>query len=129
MGEPLNVTFSLEMYYVCSQITSNCNHNTYIDMAQTAMTIRMDSRQKALFDNLCEEFGMSATTAINIFVKAVIRNRRIPFPIEAPADDEVRANGRAAFAAMCEVSQSRPEMSLDEINNEIAAARKEAKSK
>ena len=45
-------------------------------MAQTAMTVRMDNQQKAQFDKLCEQFGMSANTAINIFVKAVIRSKR-----------------------------------------------------
>ena len=45
-------------------------------MAQTAMTVRMDAQQKAMFDSLCEQFGMSANTAINIFVKAVIRAAR-----------------------------------------------------
>ena len=39
-------------------------------MAQTSMTIRIDSKQKALFDSLCEQFGMSANAAINVFVKA-----------------------------------------------------------
>ncbi len=40
-------------------------------MAQTAMTVRMDNQQKAQFDKLCEQFGMSANTAINIFVKTL----------------------------------------------------------
>ena len=31
-------------------------------MAQTAMTVRMDNQQKAQFDKLCEQFGMSANT-------------------------------------------------------------------
>ncbi|MGM9633931.1 MAG: type II toxin-antitoxin system RelB/DinJ family antitoxin, partial [Alloprevotella sp.] len=44
-------------------------------MAQTAMTVRLDSAQKAKFDQLCEQFGMSANTAINIFVRTVIRSR------------------------------------------------------
>ena len=52
-------------------------------MAQTAMTVRMDNQQKAQFDKLCEQFGMSANTAINIFVKAVIRSKSIPFSIQA----------------------------------------------
>ena len=55
-------------------------------MAQTAMTVRIDSEQKAMFDNLCEQFGMSANAAINVFVKAVIRTRSIPFAIKAKAD-------------------------------------------
>ena len=44
-------------------------------MAQTSRTVRMDNQQKAQFDKLCEQFGMSANTAINIFVKAVIRSK------------------------------------------------------
>ena len=36
-------------------------------MAQTAMTIRMDQDLKVQFDALCNEFGMSTNTAINIF--------------------------------------------------------------
>ena len=38
-------------------------------MAQTSMTVRLDNQQKAIFDELCAQFGMSANTAINIFVK------------------------------------------------------------
>ena len=54
-------------------------------MAQTAMTVRMDNQQKAQFDKLCEQFGMSANTAINIFVKAVIRiSIHSPFDMRSP---------------------------------------------
>ena len=42
-------------------------------MAQSAITVRIDSDLKTQFDALCEQFGMSANTAFNIFVKAVIR--------------------------------------------------------
>lgn len=54
-------------------------------MAQQAMTVRIDSQMKAQFDSLCEQFGMSANTAINIFVNAVVRSKSIPFPISIPA--------------------------------------------
>ena len=50
-------------------------------MAQSAVTVRIDSEMKSQFDELCEQFGMSANTAFNIFVKAVIRSRSIPFAI------------------------------------------------
>ena len=36
------------------------------------MTVRVDSKQKQIFDQLCSEFGMSANTAMNIFVNAVV---------------------------------------------------------
>lgn len=52
-------------------------------MAQITMTAHMESQQKIQFEKLCEEFGLSANTAINIFVKAVIRTKSIPFTIKA----------------------------------------------
>lgn len=42
-----------------------------------------------MFDSLCEEFGMSTNTACNIYVRQVVRSRRIPFAIEAPAKDDI----------------------------------------
>lgn len=58
-------------------------------MAQTAMTVRLDSQQKVIFDQLCEQFGMSANTAFNIFVRQVIRCRRIPFDIDSEEEDVI----------------------------------------
>ena len=60
-------------------------------MAQTAITVRMDSQQKILFDQLCEQFGMSANAAINVFVKAVIRTKSIPFTIKVKEAKEEMA--------------------------------------
>ena len=48
-------------------------------MSQTTFSIRMDDNLKKDFDKLCEEFGMSMTTAINVFARAVVREKRIPF--------------------------------------------------
>lgn len=96
-------------------------------MAQTAMTIRLDSVQKAKFDQLCEQFGMSANTAINIFVRAVIRSRSIPFTIKAEPDDSIREQAIKAFRDIRRDAQNRPELSLEEINEEINAVR-EAKA-
>ncbi len=94
-------------------------------MAQSAVTVRMDSEMKSQFDALCEQFGMSANTAFNIFVKAVIRSRSIPFIIKgsSTALDLFMQQRDAA-----ELSQE-PELSLDEINEEIRAAREEMRKK
>lgn len=64
-------------------------------MAQTSMTVRIDSQQKAMFDSLCEQFGMSANAAINVFVKAVIRTRSIPFAIKAKESKEDKVTDEA----------------------------------
>ena len=94
-------------------------------MSQSAFTIRLDSDLKTQFDSLCEEFGMSTNTAFNIYVRQVVRSRRIPFAIEPPAKDDVMAKGRAAFYAMRQAAAEAgiQDMSLDEINEEIRLAR------
>ena len=99
--------------------------NRYEIMAQSAVTVRMDSEMKTQFDALCEQFGMSANTAFNIFVKAVIRSRSIPFAIKGSpsAQDLFMQQRRAA-----ELSNE-PQLSLDEINAEIRAAREEVRKR
>ena len=66
-------------------------------MSQVSMTVRMDSQLKRMFDALCAEFGMSSNTAINVFARAVVQRRRIPFEIRAQReltieeiDEEIR---------------------------------------
>lgn len=78
-----------------------------------------------MFDSLCEEFGMSAHTSFNIYVRQVVRSRRIPFDIEAPAKDDIMDKGRTAFYKMRQTAADAgiQEMSLDEINEEIRLAR------
>ena len=94
-------------------------------MAQSAVTVRLDSEMKSQFDALCEQFGMSANTAFNIFVKAVVRSRSIPFAIKAsPSAQELFLQQRK----VAEASQE-PELSLEEINEEIRAAREELRKK
>lgn len=95
-------------------------------MEQSAMTIRMDRQLKYQFEDLCNQFGMSINTAINIFVRAVIDTRSIPFAIE----DRQTRTCREAFEAFNSIrqdvkSRNMPELTLDEINAEIAATRKE----
>jgi addiction module antitoxin, RelB/DinJ family len=55
-------------------------------MAQTTMSIRMDENLKKQFEMLCNDFGMNATTAMTVFAKAVVRERRIPFEITSSTD-------------------------------------------
>ncbi len=100
------------------------------------MTVRMDSQQKMQFDKLCEQFGMSANTAINIFVKAVIRSKSIPFSIKAKEkedvaskakeEDKVTREAREAFERIRAAAErgDTPELTLDEINAEIREVRR-----
>ena len=50
-------------------------------MSQTTMTIRIDDSLKRDFDKVCDDLGMPMSTAINIFAKKVVREKRIPFEV------------------------------------------------
>jgi DNA-damage-inducible protein J len=91
-------------------------------MAQTSMTVRLDDQQKALFDDLCAQLGMSANTAINIFVRAAVRSKSIPFHI-ALDETDLRASAQNAFQRMRKTASANKELSLEEINAEINEVR------
>ncbi len=50
-------------------------------MAQTTINVRMDEELKKQFEFFCNETGLNISTAINIFVKTVVREHQIPFKI------------------------------------------------
>ncbi|MDF2866528.1 MAG: damage-inducible protein [Clostridia bacterium] len=52
-------------------------------MALKSVNIRIDEELKKQVEKLFSDFGMNTTTAFTIFVKAVIRERKIPFEITA----------------------------------------------
>ena len=99
-------------------------------MGQTAFTIRMDTDIKKRFDELCKDFGMSANTAFNIFARAVIKQERIPFDVES----ENQAKLQRAWEAIERMRESAiangiADMSMEEIDEEIKAARLRKRSK
>ena len=55
-------------------------------MKQTTLSIRMDENIKKRFDAFCADAGMNATVAVNIFARAVLREKRIPFEITGNDD-------------------------------------------
>ena len=97
-------------------------------MAQVSMTVRMDSQLKKQFNELCNEIGMSVNTAINIFANAVVRTKSIPFKITAyPSEDNVL---RDFYEFRKQVAASdRPELTMEEINEEIRLARQDMEAK
>ena len=97
-------------------------------MAQATFSVRMDDALKEQFETLCQEFGMNMTTAINVFARAVVRERRIPFEISSPDALVTRNTALQAFQALRTQAKNNgiSDMPLDEINEEISKARREA---
>ena len=50
-------------------------------MNQSVLSVRMDETVKRRFDAFCVDAGMNASVAVNLFVRAVIREKKIPFEI------------------------------------------------
>ena len=94
-------------------------------MSQTTMSIRVDSNLKRRFDVLCDEFGLSNTAALMLFIKTVVRECRIPFEIKTDSIEESRKKALLAFEQMREdvAAAGVQDMSLDEINEIIREVR------
>ena len=93
-------------------------------MGQTTFSIRMDEDIKKEFDSLCQIFGMSVSTAFNIFARTVVREKRIPFEIsfkETTSEGAIKA-----FNSLREEAKANgiSDMPIDEINEEIESVRK-----
>lgn len=90
-----------------------------LGMSQTTYSIQIDTDLKKDFDAICKDLGMSPATAINEFVKAVVRERRIPL--------EILFNNKGGEALRILRATAKKngiqDMSLDEINEEIRKAR------
>ncbi|MCL1917538.1 MAG: type II toxin-antitoxin system RelB/DinJ family antitoxin [Peptococcaceae bacterium] len=50
-------------------------------MAQTNVNIRIDENLKREFDSICQDLGLTMTTAFTVFARTVVRRQRIPFEI------------------------------------------------
>ena len=55
-------------------------------MSQTTFSVRMDSEVKKQLDEFCAQVGMNTTIAFNMFARAVLREKRLPFEITTEAD-------------------------------------------
>ena len=90
-------------------------------MAVSTFSVRMDEKLKKELDELCAQFGMNISVAINIFARAVVRERRIPFEISADSSDA----GLRAFRSLRQQAADNglQDMPLREINREIAKCR------
>ena len=88
----------------------------------------MISASQALkFDMICDDFGFTSTAAITVFMKTVVRERRIPFEIRASGREQINKEAWEAFLEMRTQAAAAgvQDLALDEINAEIRNARNE----
>ena len=51
-------------------------------MSQANLSVRVDELDKKHFENFCNQTGMNVSVAINMFIKTVLREQRLPFEIK-----------------------------------------------
>ena len=82
-------------------------------MAQTTLSVRMDDSLKSDFDKVCNELGLSMTTAITMLAKKMTREKRLPF--EDPFySEENLARLRRSIAQMESTGGTVHEVNLDD---------------
>lgn len=90
---------------------------------QVLIQFRADKELKKEVAEIYESLGMDLPTAFRMFMKKSKLVRGVPFDVKLPEKSVTRSEALAAFENMRSEAMDLPEMTLDEINNEINAAR------
>ena len=85
-------------------------------MAQTTLSVRMDYSLKSDFDKVCNELGLSMTTAITMLAKKMTREKRLPFEVSVDPfySEENLARLRRSIAQMESTGGTVHEVNLDD---------------
>ncbi len=96
---------------------------------QSLIQFRVDKNLKQEVADICDALGTDIPTVFRMCMKQIKITRGIPFPTKLPEKTVTRAEAMNAFDQLRREAADVPEMSLDEINEEIAAARAERKAR
>jgi DNA-damage-inducible protein J len=97
----------------------------------TNLSIRIDRDLKDEADRIFGELGMNLTTAITVFIRQAVRQKIIPFEISLEPDREKtiwKASDALAGIWQDSVRNGTDKLSMEDIDAEIAAARRERRN-
>lgn len=95
---------------------------------QVLIQFRADKELKQEVVEIYESLGMDLPTALRMFLYKSKLERGLPFEATLPEKNITRAEARKAFYELRKQAANLPEMTLDEINAEIAEVRAERKA-
>ena len=101
-------------------------------MATSVMQVRVDDDLRAKAAAVYDELGIDLPTAIRMFLKRSVAGNGVPFSMTLPKQEAYRADWAIrAMQSLSEAAQQNgtADMSLDEINAEIAASRADRASR
>lgn len=73
-------------------------------MKKTTLNVKIDRDLKESFGHWCDSVGLTPTVAVNVFIKAVLQERELPFkivskdPFYHPENIKFLKEGKAALA-------------------------------
>lgn len=96
-------------------------------MSTSVMQFRVDDELKAQAAAVCENLGIDLPTALRMFMKRTVLANGIPFNMTLPRQDYKAERAVRAAIEMSDAAKKSglSDMSLEEINAEIAASRAE----
>ena len=95
---------------------------------QVLIQFRADKSLKQEVADIYEQLGMDLPTAFRMFMVKSKMVKGLPFEVTLPPETITRTDAVNAFWEARKQAADVPEMSLEEINAEISAVRKERKS-
>lgn len=72
-------------------------------MAQTSISVRMDTTLKQEFDSICSELGLTMSTVVTMLAKKMTREKRLPFEVSIETQNESDARMEAELKLMTEL--------------------------
>ena len=58
-------------------------------MEPSTLNVQADANDKKNFEQFCDNVGMNVSTAINMFMKAVLREQKLPFEVHSNSFDDL----------------------------------------
>jgi DNA-damage-inducible protein J len=98
-------------------------------MSTSLLQVRVEDSLKDEANKIFEGLGIDMSTAVRIFLKRSVVENGIPFKMTLPKNVYNAERGYRAVVEIEEASEKNglSDMSLEEINDEIAASRRERK--
>lgn len=96
---------------------------------QVLIQFRADKALKQEVTEIYESLGIDLPTALRMFMKKSIMVKGVPFDVRLPENTVTRAEAMRAFEDLRAQASDLPEMTLEEINEEISAASAQRKKR
>lgn len=93
-------------------------------MASSLVQFRTDDTAKLKAMKICEKLGIDLPTYMRMCISRLIQENGIPFSMKVESEPENKALKAMKAASLIAEENGIADMSLDEINAEIDAARK-----